>query len=89
MININFQIALPRAANDFYTLFDYAWQLTANKFLEIECVRDNTLIEVSLSITTSQDHAGTRLTFALFGYTITTSVYDHRHWNYETNEWNS
>ena len=34
-----------------------------------------------------QDHSGLELTFGFFAYTITLSVYDNRHWDYNKQKW--
>lgn len=43
--------------------------------------------EIEFSITTRQDHAGIRLVVGLLGYSIGATIYNTRHWNYETNKW--
>lgn len=33
------------------------------------------------------DHAGPSIELNLFGYTVTAKIYDHRHWDDDTDDW--
>jgi hypothetical protein len=40
-----------------------------------------------LGFTHRRDHAGLDFELALFGYGVHFMIYDERHWNWETNSW--
>jgi len=63
-------------------------KISKNKAWELEHFYDGTCIfEIECSYTTRQDHAGIRLSFCLLGYTIGAKLYDVRHWNYLTKQY--
>jgi hypothetical protein len=54
---------------------------------ELEWVKNTIILGFSLSLTTKQDHAGLTCNIGLFGNTLHLTIYDIRHWNYDTNSW--
>lgn len=58
-----------------------------NKYWEVEVTRAGYLVELDLTATVRTDHAGVILAIGLFNYSITLSIYDNRHWDYDTNHW--
>lgn len=58
-----------------------------NKFWEVQIDETFDVIGIEFRLTSRQDHAGLYLSFALLGYDIILSVYDNRHWNHQTNDW--
>lgn len=88
MINLNLHIYNPWIKENFVNLFCRSGKITKNKAWEFEITKYTlTLFEVSLSLTTKQDHAGLQVSLGLFGFTVQLRIYDGRHWNYETNTW--
>jgi hypothetical protein len=45
------------------------------------------LICFELSYTINQDHAGFNIELGLAGYSVSFSVYDNRHWDWENKTW--
>ena len=45
------------------------------------------LLDIDISWTRNRDHAGLTVGVGLFGYGVLFSIYDTRHWNYTTNQW--
>lgn len=42
--------------------------------------------ELDLSLK-GECHAGPKLELTLFGFMVAVNVYDHRHWDHDTNDW--
>ena len=87
MININFSVENPWS-DRFNNLWccSYATPFK-NKFVELEVLKNNTVVSFVFRLTTRQDHSGLRLELGLLGYSFDFKFYDSRHWNYETNKW--
>ena len=77
-----------------------SFAITTHKFFELHsCSRlgGDTLevyllafnpLEFSLNWSHKQDHAGIRFTFSIYKlFFIEIAIYDHRHWDYMTNDW--
>ena len=60
-----------------------------NKFIEIECFKDNTIVSFTFRLTTQRDHSGLMVEAGLFGYSCLVNFYDNRHWDYVSNNWAS
>lgn len=60
-----------------------------NKYWEIQTGKwDNWLsLNLDLEYTTKQDHAGFRFYINLFSFHFGITIYDSRHWNDDTNDW--
>ena len=58
-----------------------------NKYWEIQLIKNDNLISIEFGFTEKQDHAGLNLELGLLGYETHFTIYDNRHWNYETNDW--
>ena len=86
MFRLRFELANPWSDR-----FDpgYCWskKLTKNKAWELQAYRSNTIVEAYLEFTHRQDHAGLRIEFGLFTFSITFNIYDTRHWNYADKRW--
>lgn len=83
MIYFGFNIANP-----FGRRWDNVWAKTydtpfKNKFLELELLRDSTILSFSFRLTTRQDHAGLMMDLGVLGYSFNFNWYDGRHWNSE------
>lgn len=87
MINFSLSIAAPWKVQ-FRNLFYWVTPLPVqHKYLEVECLRTENLVTVEFHWTTTQDHAGIRLSIGLFCHELSIQFYDNRHWNDETNDW--
>lgn len=89
MINFCIGIANPWAKEDFKNLRHADGSFTKHKHWEFEIIRHSyDLFEVAINFTVrGQDHAGLRLSLALFGYSVKLDIYDSRHWDYDNNCW--
>lgn len=69
----------------------YSGQLTRHKFFEFGWQRalgEAFHITFNLSFT-GRDHAGLRFTVTIFERFFELSLYDHRHWDDDKNDWTS
>lgn len=83
MISFNFNISNPWS-NRFENLWTRAYSTPfKNKFVELELLKDTTIVSFMLRLTTRQSHSGVWLDLGLLGYSFTINFYDNRHWNYE------
>lgn len=88
MINFSFSLSNPFIKEGFDTVWNFGRQLTTHKFLEVETYRHrHILIEFNVAITFRTDHAGIVVGVGLFGYVAHFTIYDHRHWDEENNNW--
>lgn len=88
MINFNIELQNPWAKENFKNLFFRFWKLSKHKGAEFEIIRyAESFLTVNFKWSTRTDHAGVSLELALFGYQMSVSVYDIRHWDYGTNAW--
>lgn len=61
---------------------------TKNKYLEMQLYHYGTLLGLELSLYwKGRDHAGPRLSVSFLTLTFEITIYDHRHWNDDTNDW--
>ena len=88
MISLHFGISNPWHKENFANLWCADGSITKNKHWEFQIIRHAyDLLELHASYTIRQDHAGLKLVVGLFGYSIHFDLYDSRHWNCETNTW--
>jgi len=71
----------------------YTWywdkKLTTNKWFEVQTFVDSDHLfglELDLRLT-GRDHAGPSFEFVVLCLGLNLKVYDQRHWDYETNDW--
>lgn len=63
-------------------------KLGQHRAVELECTYYSpSLFDVDVSISIREDHAGVDFTIGLLGLGIHFRIYDRRHWNYETKNW--
>lgn len=87
MISLNFTLRNPWS-NRFENLWCWVCRTPfANKFIELEIIRDFTLVSFRLNWTIRQSHAGLDLELGVFGYNANFQFYDNRHWNTEAEQW--
>ena len=88
MINIEL-INISLSIIPFHSLWEKDFGLvTKHKALEMQLMRDGSLIGFELDTTWSgRSHAGPRLSIALLFHRFDITFYDKRHWNYDANRW--
>jgi len=88
-MHLIFNVKNPWSRDDFKNIWSRSGSITKHKFWQIEIYRySEYLINTEISICwTGTDHAGPRVEFGLFGYVFDISIYDCRHWDYDTNSW--
>ena len=86
MIYLGFSISNPYASR-FENLFCKEYFYRPYKAIEVELIKDTSLINFSFSWTFRVDHAGMSIEFGLFGYSISINTHDTRHWDYDTGTW--
>ena len=87
-LHIQFQNPFGSDA-DFKNLWFNTWHVGKHKALELQFVVDAAnIFELDIDVNfRGQDHAGPRFELNLFGWIMILHLYDTRHWNYETNNW--
>lgn len=58
-----------------------------NKFIELELLKDTTIVSFMFRLATRQSHGGLSIELGLLGYSFNFNFYDNRHWNYEFNRY--
>jgi hypothetical protein len=76
----NFQFLLSGLGFDHVDIFQSVRSITKNKMIEVTLYRDGTIIDVHLSITSDDGHAGAFVSLSLLGLNIMVHIYDNRHW---------
>lgn len=81
MISFNFNIRNPWSQR-FENLWNRAYDTPfKHKFLELEVLKDSTMVSFSFRFTTRQHHAGLTIETGLLGYSFLFQIYDNRHWD--------
>ena len=73
-----------------YNSLKFGWNSSTpwkHKFLELDLRRSKTIIAVSFVVSHRCSHAGFEILLGLFGYDLMFALYDYRHWDYTTNDW--
>jgi hypothetical protein len=84
MISFKFNIRNPWS-DRFTNLWNWSWSTPfKHKFIELEVMRDFTLVSFRFDWTVQQSHAGLELEAGIFGYCVQFTFYDNRHWDYTT-----
>lgn len=89
MFYLRFKIHSPirRSSSDWHSYWDKEFQLSKNKSLVLQFI-DGELFDIEISWDLKgNDHAGFSLTLGLFGKEFLFQIYDHRHWNYDKDQW--
>jgi len=50
-------------------------------------LRTSDLVEVSAKYTWRRDHAGLTVALSLLSWSLELEIYDHRHWDHNTGQW--
>jgi len=78
-------------SNPWSDRWDILWNrsklLGKNKAVEFNGYRTYHIINVNFEFRPTGDHGGVRLMLGLLGYVVELHFYDTRHWDYETNTW--
>jgi hypothetical protein len=86
IFSLRTQINLP--LDHFKNLGCISGRLGANKAWELEhTYYSGSLLDVDISLSVREHHAGFEITVGLFGYGIHFHIYDTRHWSYERNKY--
>jgi len=89
MISFNFSLRNPWS-NTFKNLWCKSYTTPfKNKFIELECYKDNSLLSVMFDCSFRRSHAGLVIDLGVFGYNVQFQFYDNRHWNSDTDTWES
>jgi hypothetical protein len=86
MIHLNLEISNPWS-NYFKIGRVFTGSITKNKFWELQFMRTHDILCAKLDFTTGQDHAGFNIELGLLSFSAAFTVYDHRHWNYLSKDW--
>ena len=81
MIYLSFNITNPWCRR-----FENVWNKVystphPSKYLELEVMKDSTVVSFMFRLATRTDHAGVNVELGLFGYSFNINFYDIRHWN--------
>jgi hypothetical protein len=88
LIYLNFTLYKPSWWNRFENVKNWHGSMPiAHKYWEVEIIKHRNLIKFVFEWSIKQDHAGIKLELGLLGYEIIFTVYDHRHWDTNTNTW--
>jgi len=87
MISFNFNLSNPWS-NRFENLWCKSYSTPfKNKFIELEVLKDTSIVSFMFRFSTRQSHSGLSIEFGLLGYSFNFNLYDNRHWNYEANRY--
>lgn len=87
MIYIEFHLRNPWWKRSGKVFYKHGKTPFRHKFWEFEVERIEAILELRLRVDHRTSHAGASVTFGLFGYTATFTLYDSRHWDYENDVW--
>lgn len=89
MISFDIQLINPWSRHHFESIWCRDQKIIGNKSYCVEVLR-NSKILFSLNINLNwrgHDHAGPTINLGFMGYELCGQIYDHRHWNYQLNNW--
>ena len=86
MIQCNFTLYNPWT-NTWKILWNKSSSIGKYKAVEFNGYRTNRIIDLDLDLRFRGDHAGARIMLGLLGYSVELHFYDTRHWNWDTNTW--
>ena len=86
MIDTYFEFTIPN--QKWKTIYETSGKTPIpHKFWEFNVYRDNVIFGFRFQLSTQTDHAGLFLNLTLFRFTAEFQLYDHRHWNDVSNDW--
>jgi hypothetical protein len=81
MITFNFNVANPWSRR-WENLWNQAYKTPfKNKFVELEVIKDASIVSFNFRFTTRTDHSGLYVSLGLLGYDFGFNFYDSRHWD--------
>jgi hypothetical protein len=84
IFNLQTQIYLP--FEHFKNLGSIQGRISSRTAWELEhTYYSGVLMDVDISLSVREDHAGLEITLGLFGYGVSFRIYDTRHWDYDKN----
>jgi hypothetical protein len=86
VITVNLCITNPWS-DRFELLGSWGGRILANWAWQFEIYRCDTLAEIELRATQGQDHAGVTLGLGLASWALRAQIYDVRHWDQATSQW--
>ena len=86
MIQCNFTLYNPWT-NTWKILWNKSSSIGKHKAVEFNGYRTNRIIDLDFDLRFRGDHAGARVMLGLLGYSVELHFYDTRHWNWDTNTW--
>jgi len=89
MINLHFNLRIP--GNNRFNNIKCCHGSTPfkNKFWEVQIYQGSDIIDLFIRLTYKQSHAGFHAGVGLLGFNIEFQLYDSRHWNNKTNNWDT
>ena len=89
MIYLGLAIRSPFKRVTFRNYWNRWWRIpgTDHKNLEIELVRTENLLGISLDIHPWRDHGGATIMFGVLHHEININLYDTRHWDVHKGQW--
>lgn len=86
MINFEFNIRNPWS-DRFENIKSWSRLVSTYKAVEFNLYKTNHVIDLRLSISHRQSHAGFQIELGLLGYNMEFHAYDTRHWDHVNNKW--
>jgi hypothetical protein len=89
MIDFSVRLRNPFPCRPFRNIWARDWKVTKHKFFELQFSQYMfNWLELAVDLNWRQtDHAGPWITVNVFGWTVDLRLVDSRHWNDETNTW--
>jgi hypothetical protein len=83
MISFSFNLSNPWSKR-WKNIWNRAYELPIkNKFIELEVIKDNTILTFMFRFDTRTDHGGLYFDLGILGYSFSFHFYDNRHWDHE------
>ena len=83
MISFSFNLRNPWGRR-WKNVWNRAYELPIkNKFIELEVIKDTTILSFMFRFDTRTDHGGLYFDLGILGYSFSFNFYDCRHWNEE------
>ena len=86
MINLRFKLSNP-FSDRWANIYNIGGYLTENKSWELQIMKTNAIVDVSINFTMHSDHAGLTVELGLLGFSGHLTIHDNRHWDYENKRW--
>ena len=86
MINLKFELSNP-FSDRCSSIYGTGGYLTENKSWEMQVMKTNAIVDVSINFTMHSDHAGLTVEVGLLGFSGHLTIHDNRHWDYENKCW--